>query len=208
MRRTDIKEFRRQQLIEATIASIAKRGFAETTLADVAGGAGLSHGIVNFYFKSKEALLVATLKHLAEEYEVFWRSAVARAGPSPAAKLDAIIEADFHPAIANRKKIAVWFAFWGEARSRPEYLRLCNKLEAAYFEQTHSLCRRIIDQGGHGELDATRIARGLNAMVNGLWLDLLINPRDFNRETAKQTCRLFLVSVFPAEFADRERSAA
>lgn len=208
MRRADIKELRRQQLIEATIASIAKRGFAETTLADVAGGAGLSHGIVNFYFKSKEALLVATLKHLAEEYEVFWRSAVARAGPSPAARLDAIIEADFHPAIANRKKVAVWFAFWGEARSRPEYLRLCNKLDTAYFEQTHSLCRQIIDQGGYDELDATRIARGLNAMIEGLWLDLLISPRDFDRETAKQTCRLFLVSVFPAEFTDRGRSAA
>ena len=45
-------------------------------------------------------------------------------------------------------------------------------------------------------------------MVEGLWLGLLINPRDFDRETAKQTCRLFLVSVFPAESADRGRSAA
>ncbi|HTO33990.1 MAG TPA: TetR family transcriptional regulator, partial [Pararhizobium sp.] len=34
------QETRRQQLIEATIDSLAKRGYAETTLADVANGAG------------------------------------------------------------------------------------------------------------------------------------------------------------------------
>lgn len=55
------KETRRQQLIEATIDSLAKRGYAETTLADVADGAGLSRGIVNFHFESKENLLIATL---------------------------------------------------------------------------------------------------------------------------------------------------
>ena len=55
------KETRQQQLIEATIDSLAKRGYSETTMADVADGAGLSRGIVNFHFESKEKLLVATL---------------------------------------------------------------------------------------------------------------------------------------------------
>ena len=36
------KETRRQQLIEATIDSLARRGYSETTMADVADGAGLS----------------------------------------------------------------------------------------------------------------------------------------------------------------------
>ena len=38
------KETRRQQLIEATIDSLARRGYSETTMADVADGAGLSRG--------------------------------------------------------------------------------------------------------------------------------------------------------------------
>lgn len=49
------KETRRQQLIEATIDLLARRGYSETTMADVADGAGLSRGIVNFHFESKEA---------------------------------------------------------------------------------------------------------------------------------------------------------
>ena len=52
--------------VRTTIASIARRGFADTTLAHVADGAKLSRGIVNFYFRSKEELLVdrATLSKM------------------------------------------------------------------------------------------------------------------------------------------------
>ena len=49
-RRREPKALRREQLINATIDSLAKRGYAATTLADVADGAGLSRGIVNFHF--------------------------------------------------------------------------------------------------------------------------------------------------------------
>ena len=62
------REFRRQQLIDSTIETIAARGYARTTLTDVANHAGLSHGLVNFHFQSKEKLLAETLLFLAEEY--------------------------------------------------------------------------------------------------------------------------------------------
>jgi AcrR family transcriptional regulator len=89
------RELRRRQLTEATIDSIAKRGFAETKMADVAEGAGLSQGIVNFHFKSKDALFEETLRFLAEEYRDSWRAALAKAGEDPAAKLAAMIRNDF-----------------------------------------------------------------------------------------------------------------
>lgn len=210
MGRFEIKEVRRVQLIEATIASIAKRGFAETTLADVADGAKLSRGIVNFYFRSKEELLVETLRHMAQDYEAFWMTAVAKAGPAPADKLNAMIEADFHPTAASRKHVTVWYAFWGEARWRPEYLRLCAELSDRYFEQTRALCQSIVDAGGYRDVDAAGVARGLNAMIDGLWLDILINPKSVDRSEAKRTCRVFLARFFPKEFSGQAgaRSAA
>lgn len=207
MARVDIKEARRVQLIEATIDSIARRGFAETTLAHVSDGAKLSRGIVNFYFKSKEILLVETLRHMAQEYEAFWKAALDRAGPSPAARLDAMIEADFHPAIASRKKVTVWYAFWGEARWRPDYLRICRALSERYFEETRELCHQVITAGGYGDLDAAAIARGLNAMIDGLWLEMLINPAGVDRAEAKRTCRAFLSGFFPAHFAAGAKGA-
>ena len=35
---------------------------------DVSQGAGLSQGIVNFHFKSKELLLIETLRFISNEY--------------------------------------------------------------------------------------------------------------------------------------------
>ncbi len=90
--RGDVKAFRREQLIDATMRTIARHGFARTTMAQVAKAAGLSQGIVNFYFKTKEALLYETLEHLAEEYEAVLQRALDRAGPEPVAALDTMIE--------------------------------------------------------------------------------------------------------------------
>jgi TetR/AcrR family transcriptional repressor of bet genes len=203
MGRFEIKELRRTQLIEATIDVIAKRGFAGITLAEVAEAAELSAGIVNFYFKTKEELLIETLRHMAQQYQAHWTAALARAAGDPAARLAAMVDADFDPQIASRKGVTVWYAFWGEARWRPEYLRVCTQLSDAFFDQTRELCRAIIEAGGYRDLDADAVARGLNAMIDGLWLDLLVNPKGLDRAEAKRTCFAFLACLFPAEFAER-----
>ncbi len=201
MGRLDVKESRRTQLIEATIDCLARYGFAEFTLGQVAKSAQLSQGIVNFYFRSKEALLVETLKFMAAEYEKFWTSALAKAGPRPADRLAAMIAADFDPVMTSRKKVTVWYAFWGEARWRPEYLKICQALSESYFTETLSLCREIVEAGGYRQIDPIWVARGLNAIIDGLWLDILTSPKAIDRKEAKRTCLALLGAVFPREFA-------
>lgn len=61
-------EIRREQLINATMKSIARNGLSGTTMAEVTREAGLSLGIANLHFKSKEKLLIETLKHMTGEY--------------------------------------------------------------------------------------------------------------------------------------------
>ncbi len=194
------KELRRQQLIKSTIDSIAKRGFADTTLANVADGAGLSRGIVNFHFKSKDILLIETLKHVAAEYRMAWSRALAGAGPDTAEALQALVLADFEPAVCNRKKIAVWYAFYAEAKSRPVYLKLCGAMDEEHFEACRSLCADLIEEGQYEGLDPTLIARSIEAMTDGFWLDLLIAPETFSRDTASSAGMLYLTRVFPRHF--------
>lgn len=195
--RAATREFRKQQLIDSTIESIARRGFSETTLADVADGAGLSRGIVNFHFHSKEQLLVETLQMLSEEYREVWARALAKAGNSPARRLIAMMAADFEPAVCNRKKIAVWYAFWGEAKSRPTYMKLCADRDKMYAEAMLTVCREVIEDGGYQGLDAAMIAQGMAALTDGLWLDCLVDPKSFDRERARATAFLFLSALFP-----------
>ena len=197
---SNIRHFRRKQIIEATLSSISKKGFARTKLSDVAKEAGLSQGIISFYFLTKEALLFETLEHLATEYEVIWKDAVKRVGSDPVATLNAVIEVDLGVQVCNRKKVCVWTAFWAESPSRPKYRKRCRELLAAYREQTVSMCRHIAENGGHSNVDANRVGRGLNAMIDGNWLNLVVDPRSFDRAQAKLTCRMYLAGAFPAEF--------
>lgn len=198
--RAAAKEATRLKLIEATIDSIAHSGFADTTLAKVSEGAGLSRGIVNFHFTSKDALLVETLTHLADEYTGFWKAAVEKAGSDPAARLSAIIDAEFHPTVCNRKKIAVWYAFWGEARSRPTYLDVCERQDRELLETVQALCAELVAQGGYETVEAEDVATGLMALTDGLWLDLLLTPTRFDRAGARRVCMTFLTGMFPRHF--------
>jgi len=195
-----VKEARQRQLIDATISTIGRVGYSGTTLTHVAGAAGLSPGIVNFYFKSKDQLLAATLAQLAEEHESLWLAKVAAAGGSPEGGLDAMIEADFDPLICTHEKVVVWFAFWAEAQSRPLYRSVVSELEERYFQQTRIMCEQLIEAGGYVGINVDDVARGLNAISDGLWADLLIEPETFDLVAAKRVCRTFLGALFPRHF--------
>ena len=180
--RAEGKQRSRQKLLTATINSIAKRGFADTTLARVAEGAGLSRGIVNFHFRSKDALFLEALKCLSREYQAAWARAFDEAGPTAAEKLEAVLMADFDPPVSNRNRIAAWFAFYGEAKSRPTYMATCTESDVIFYNALGELCRTIIEDGGYRNLEPERIVEGLSAMGEGLWLDLLISPHDSDLE--------------------------
>jgi TetR/AcrR family transcriptional repressor of bet genes len=198
---TPIREARQRQLIEATITAIARYGYAKLTLNHVASLAGLSPGIVNFHFRTKEQLLAATLDYLVEEYEAFWTQALNSAGESAAAKVDAMIEADFHPQVNSLGKVTVWYAFWAEAQANPSYRERISRLEAHYFEDARALFQRLIEEGGYAGINADAVAYGISAMMDGFWFDQMIDPASFDREEAKRICRLFLSGLFPRHFA-------
>ena len=194
------KEMRRSQLIEATIDSLAKRGYAETTMADVADGAGLSRGIVNFHFESKEKLLVATLQFMADEYSAHWRAALDKAGPEPARQLEALVAADFERPVCTRRKLAAWCAFWGEAKSRPTYQALCGARDAAYQNVFIELCAALKKEAAY-DFDPQATALALSATLEGLWLRLMMGTDDVTRESALHAATEFLRAVFPKHYA-------
>src|SRR5262249_37433204 len=57
-----------------------------------------------------------------------------------------------------------------------------------------------VEKGGYVGIDPGDVARGLNAISDGLWADLLVLPETFDLEAAKRICRTFLGAVFPRHF--------
>src|SRR4029077_895780 len=50
-------ETSRQQVLDAAIRTLAKRGFANTSVSDIADAAGMSKGVVHYHFKNKDDLI-------------------------------------------------------------------------------------------------------------------------------------------------------
>lgn len=200
-KRTAPKEERQLQLIRATIRSVAKNGMSDTTMATVSSEAGLSQGIINLHFRSKDRLLVETLRYLSEQYRETWEKAVSKAGDDPADRLEAMVAMDFRAPVCETNKLAVWFAFWGESKSRPTYRKICAMRDMEYRAELRQACRDLIERGGYENLSADSVAASLSAMTSGLWLDMLTNPRSMSRDDAKQICMSYLANTFPRHFS-------
>lgn len=198
--RTASKEARRQQLIEATIKCIASRGISSTTLGDVSREAGLSQGIVNLHFQSKDNLFSETLRYLADEYKTLFDKTLAKAGPGPADKLLALMELDLKPSVCDPRKLAVWFAFWGEAKAVPTYQKMCDAYDQEYDQDVCDLCEQIIRDGGYKGIDAVIVTEALCSMTDGLWQSCLISPKSWDRKIAREAVYSYLHAIFPKHY--------
>ncbi|MCB5411475.1 TetR/AcrR family transcriptional regulator [Pseudogemmobacter faecipullorum] len=194
------RDARRQQLIEATIEVIAKSGYSRTTMSEVARMAGLSHGLVNFHFQTKENLLIETLLYLSEEYHQNWTSETEAAGPGAAEQLYAMLAADFLPALCTPTRLSAWCAFWGEASGRPLYQENCGERDAAYNLHLEMLCARMNREHGYS-LDPVRTARVLRVTTEGVWLDMMTMQQPYGPEEAKATLMSCVAAFFPRHFS-------
>lgn len=185
---------------------IARKGIGGTTLGDVAGQAGLSQGIVNLHFKTKDNLLRETLRQLADEYRAHFERELERSADSPAESLSALMALDLSPRICQPAKLAVWFAFWGEVKSRPTYRAICNEIDRYYDEVLERLCSEIVADGGYDGVRPAEVATTLNALTNGLWLACLLDPDDWDRQAALGSVRAYLAALFPGHFDRPEDS--
>lgn len=200
-KREEKKAANRRKLIEATIDSIAERGLVDTTVSAVVERAGLSRGMVNLQFESKEALLVETLRYLTEEWQSAWNAALARTSASSAEQLRATLLAVFERPVFSRKRLSVWHAFWADSKHRATYRAVCGQSDRQYRAALVRLCREVIEEIGDPSLDAELVADSLAGLVSGLWLDVLTIPRTITQERARDICLFVLGRTFPDYFA-------
>jgi TetR/AcrR family transcriptional repressor of bet genes len=195
--RAEQKQLTRQKLIEATMEVIASTGLSGVTMAKVAEQSGLSRGIGNFHFQSKEQLLLETLRTIYAEFDKSWRKIVADDARLPAEKLKAVIETTLKPPIASKKKLAVWLAFWGEASSRKTYLEICAAYDREWDAEMEDIIRQMIGSGFHSHgMSPGKIAQSLTAMMDGFWVEYLIAGDRFTAQDGIDACYAYLSSFF------------
>jgi TetR/AcrR family transcriptional repressor of bet genes len=191
----------RQKLVDACISALYQHGPSRTTIDKVVSIADMSPGIVNFYFETKAALLVAALDYLAEEFEDRVLAPLAALRDDPVQALRRLIDLYLDPDIASPRKVSVWYAFWGEASSRSEYYLICGKRDEAFADLVRDLVERLIRQNGAVHLDADAIALGLIGALEMIWQEIAFHDEgELDRVAARLRCVAYLRSIFPAQF--------
>ena len=195
---------RRQQLIDATIRCIAQHGLSKVTMQMVTSEAGLSVGIANLHFQSKDNLLKETLRSVAEEYhggqiEIMEGSDM----PDLGHRLDALLDFQLGRGVTQRQKMSVWFAYYGEAGARPVYQKIVSTVDRLAAQKLEALFSEIIQEGQYRGVEARELATGYSALIDGLHLGLLVTPRELTKRRARAVARDFLRRAFRAIFNKR-----
>ena len=186
------------RMIDAVVDVVARHGISGTTFANVSATAGVSQGALVFHFKSKEGLLTETLSRLLQEYEQAWRAGFA--APDPLDRILGLIGADFSPSICSRKKLALWFSFWGEAGAQPLYNKICVEAEDARHQAMLACCRELVETTGGP--DPELLTDSIDAFTDGLWLQMHIQSQPITRSEALDKAHAHLRLLLP-HHADR-----
>lgn len=190
---------RRRQLVEAAIAVIHEEGFGQATVARIARRAGVSSGMVHHYFDDKDDLLFETMRHLLAELRADAAARLSRAN-SPGERIRAIIDACFSEAQFDEQVFSAWLALYGNAR---QSARLQGILSIYHRRLKSSLMHELRHLAPLPE--ALRLAEGIGAMIDGLWLRYALTGKPDRPETPRGITHDYVSAALEQAF-QRQRS--
>lgn len=163
-KKTRIEDVRRTELIEAAHRVFLESGLTGLTTTRICREAGMSQGILTYYFKGKDAVLFEMVRHanriLMEE--VVTRLKSAETGWD---RLLAVIEGNFPATRYDGNTANAWISFYAAAASNMRYRRLQNLFYRRLYSNVASAVDTVLTRA---ELDM--LVRGLAAIIDGLWL--------------------------------------
>lgn len=183
-------EVRKQLLIEAAIACLAKHGMSGFTIANICAEAGISRGLISHHFKGKDALLVAAYEALtAHLIPIANKDALAE--QPPAAVLLGVIEKSFSDSAYERSTLKAWLALWGETASNAQLYALHRKRYDSYHQGLTATISALAAARGC-KLDPDLLATQLIALIDGLWLEWCIDETRIPADAAITACKALL----------------
>ncbi|MDT9686685.1 TetR/AcrR family transcriptional regulator [Streptomyces sp. TRM76323] len=190
---------RRTEIAEALLRVAGRRGLHAVGMRDVAAEAGVSLRLVQYYFETKEKLLLHGLQHLAERFgeRVAARIRAAGGDPDPRATVEALLMASLPSDEESRTFHLVYtsyavLAVTDRALAAQPFIRNPDAAEDALT----GLLDRAREAGlARSDVDARLEAVSLLAMSAGLGTAVLAGQR--TPESAAEVLRHHLDRIFP-----------
>ena len=129
------------RLLDAAVDCLVERGWAGTTTTLVADRAGVSRGAQLHHYRTKSALLIAAVEHLAERRSAELRAEAAELPPD-GDRLEATIE--LLASLFTGPLFAAAIEVWVAARTDPALRSALVPVEARFGREVHRLTVELL----------------------------------------------------------------
>jgi AcrR family transcriptional regulator len=191
MPRPHVEEERRQQILQATWHVIAVSGFRSLRVSDVAKRAGVSSGMIHYYFDSKRDLLKAAFERYYA-YSMQRRQWIMETGKGPLELLKLIVDSYVPVDDETLEGWHVWSELWVEGLQEPDLQELNEDFYGQWRRQVAGIISDGQDAGVIREGSAIELANMLIAMIDGLAIQVLLGSRSMTAERMRTTCTAFI----------------
>jgi AcrR family transcriptional regulator len=190
-------EASRQHVLDAAVKTLAKRGFANTSVSDIADTAGMSKGVVHYHFASKEDLVIRVLGQCHDVLSSRIRKAWSEPG-TPTERIRRALREMWATRTDGSPEMTVLADMMALGVHDPKIKKaLANRFQASRAELVGELVTSFEKLGLRPKLPAEVIPRIVMATLDGLGLHQIFDPPDEadQREIAR-SLELFAFSLF------------
>jgi|SRR5581483_3401924 len=200
--REEKKEDKISMILTTALSLLAKKGYENTTINDIADTAGISRGLLHYYFKDKEDLAA---KALTFGFGPMWDSSVGKiqSARSPEQLVDTMIEVLKKNVRENPDFSALLFEMWVSARRSAMIRKVFNDGLNEAIDRLKGLLEFANSVGiiKFNKEESEGIIRILLAMYHGLAIQLLANPEKIDEKKIWVPVRRMLLSAFEGKSA-------
>ncbi len=179
---------RREALVDAAIESLKRYGYEGLSVRRIAAEAGVSIGLINHHFPNKDTLVAESYRTFGRRLAANFEAAVAAAGPDPRARLRAYLDAFFSGPNLNPQVLTAWVVYWSLVQVSPEMRRCATRRARATARCSGSCCPTSRKRAAALSVDLGLAVTGLTALLDGLWLQLCLDPTSIRPKDAAALC--------------------
>ena len=142
MSKPDVAAERKDQIVRATVECITKHGYHNFSMQDVARTAGVSKGIIHYYFLNKDDLMMSVLDRVAGDIETLI-AADMESITSPVEKLKIFMSVSFDIVRGTKEYYQVNMDFWTQINQKKEVRQVISR----HYAKFRDSCARVIEEG-------------------------------------------------------------
>lgn len=197
MTKADVAAERKNQIVRATVDCIAKYGYHNFSMQDVARTAGVSKGIIHYYFLNKDDLMMSVLDKVAADIERVLHADMDSID-NPKKKLEIFIEICLDVVRSTKEYYQVNMDFWTQINQKEEVRQVI----ARHYVKFRETCSKVLEEGMEKGLfckvDPEEYSSYIISIIDGISLQWLFDEKVFNYDKmSKQVSRLIMNGLNP-----------